>query len=52
MSLKIFTIQGLRNSMKNLKSQCIQLAAQKAEEDEKTITFNIHGAGKLTFKKI
>lgn len=31
--------------------QCIQLAAQKTSEDEKTITFKIFGVGERTFSK-
>jgi hypothetical protein len=31
--------------------QCIQLAAQKTDEDEKSVTFDIHGYGQKTFTK-
>lgn len=31
--------------------QCIQLAAQKAGEDEKSVTFKVHGAGEMKFLK-
>ena len=31
--------------------QCIQLAAQKTDEDEKSLTFKIHGYGHKTFSK-
>jgi len=31
--------------------QCIQLAAEKKEEDEKSVTFHVLGAGNLTFPK-
>jgi len=31
--------------------QCIQLAADKQDEDEKSVTYLVHGAGEMTFRK-
>jgi hypothetical protein len=44
---------SLGASLENIiNCQCVQLAAMKKSEDEKTITYLIHGLGLIVFKKL